>query len=325
MIVIDGEGYPENYQVPEREFLKENEEIIGLVEEELDGDVLSILPSKPEENTEIVGLAASPNYIQRQLSRDGGNQEVFEANFLDLRRTLMGVELALETGENVYNPAGGHHHAHRGGTSAPRFNKLNDVSGAVEYARNKGIEDILVIDLDVHQPDGTIADLREYADVSIFSMHQWDTFPKYDSGWKDYTGAGEGRGTVFNYPLPDELTGEVYSSVLNQALGEVMEDSDPDLVLYQAGADPHHQDSIGGLNLDLDDIYRRDRTVIEETNAPVVMMGGGCYGPRAVEAAVNTAGAAVGTQVYEENSGHEPSEANLEKIDEWYDMTLTGT
>jgi acetoin utilization deacetylase AcuC-like enzyme len=324
MIVIDGEGYPENHTPPGREFLEENEEIVSSIGEELDGDVVSVSEAEPEENTEVVELAASPQYIQRQLSGNGNNQDVFNANFIDLRRTLMGVELALETGEDVYNPAGGHHHAHRGGTSAPRFNKLNDISGAAEYAKKRGVDEILVVDLDVHQSDGTVADMRKDPDVSILSMHQWDNFPGYDSGWKDYTGSGEGRGTVFNYPLPDGVTGEVYNSLLEEALGEVMEESDPDLVLYQAGRDVHHQDSLGELNLDLNEIYRRDRQVMEKTDAPVVVMGGGGYGPKAAEAAVNTAGAAVGTQIYEEESGHEPSEANLEKIDTWYDMALTG-
>jgi len=332
MKFIRGGSYTVESTIPHRDLPREYEEIFEkiVLDPEFEIDVVNIASDNQEigeileKGTEsfardMIGLAASERNISKSLN-DGFRKNLFLTNALDLNKTVMATEMAIENKENTVNPAGGHHHAHRGGSYAPQFNMLNDITAGINYAKDfRDIEDILVIDLDVHHGDGTVYDTRTDDSVFTYSIHQWDLFPKTDSGWKDYDGAGKGHDTVFNYPMPKEIAGDSYNEVVRQTLPEVNETVDPDLVFFQAGRDLHHEDYLADLKLDLDSIYERDSIVSQTVDAPIITLSGGGYGPKAVKAAVNTLYAIEGMdQRYIEDSDISTSEDKIDKIQTWY-------
>lgn len=224
---------------------------------------------------------SSPDYTDQHL----------EAHILAAEGTVEATHQALEREANSFHDGGGHHHANRGGSSDIGFNMINDEAAGIEYAKQV-LEDptALVVDLDLHFGDGTIAIYRDDPDVYHFSMHEWNNFPgNLSSGDVDYTGSGNAPGTKVNMPLEAGTAGEIYLSILKTVLPRMMDEADPDIVFYQAGVDPHHEDPLGDLNLTLEDLYERDRTVQEVSgDVPIVGMTGGGYGPRASHASINT-------------------------------------
>jgi len=181
--------------------------------------------------------------------------------------TLEAAEAALERGVAM-NLAGGTHHAFA--THGEGFCVLNDVVVAWRVLRRDGrIARAAVIDLDVHQGNGTHALCAGDAAVFTFSMHGRRNYPFHkvpgsrDVELEDGTGDGE------------------YLELLADHLPAVLRESRPDLVFYLAGADPHEGDSLGRLKLTFDGLMRRDRMVLtacREIGVPVCLVIAGGYG-----------------------------------------------
>lgn len=275
--------------------------------------------------------ACSDRWLEEVLKGEvnvasGAPEDHAEAHTLAAEGTREAVDTALDKEEDVFHIGGGHHHAHTGGSSDPSFNMINDLAAGVEAARDRFEEGydprVLVVDLDLHFGDGTISIYRSDEDVFHFSMHEWNNFPQVDSGWLDYTGSGEAEGTKVNLPLPTGLGGEKYCEVLEELLPQVVEEANPDLVLYQAGVDVHHADELGGLELSREDIYRRDRAVVEETgDIPLVVTTGGGYESESHrgKASTNTMAALVGEEMIHDEDAESPgSSMAADRLDEWY-------
>src|SRR5438046_8612615 len=160
------------------------------------------------------------------------------------------------------------------------FCPFNDVAVAVCDLRSRGLERAAVIDLDVHQGNGTAFIFsqrgdgapvprgeRDVPEVFTFSMHQQHNYPM----WKP-------KGSL-DVGLPDGAGDSRFLRELEQALPVVMA-SDPQCVFYLAGADPYEDDQLGGLRLTRHGLRQRDRMVIETVRAagvPLVITLAGGY------------------------------------------------
>jgi acetoin utilization deacetylase AcuC-like enzyme len=137
--------------------------------------------------------------------------------------------------------------------------------------RDRRIERAAVIDLDVHQGNGTHAIYAGDADVYTFSMHGGRNYPFHKVA-----------GTL-DIELDDGTGDDAYLATLTDALPRVLAASSPDLVVYIAGADPHEGDRLGRLGLTFDGLARRDAFVVDscrEVGLPVAITIGGGYGQR---------------------------------------------
>ena len=184
-----------------------------------------------------------------------------------VRGTCEAAEAAMQHGVAM-NLAGGTHHAfpHRG----EGFCTFNDVAIAIRRLQRTGaVRRAAVVDLDVHQGNGTHAVFDGDASVYTFSMHGAKNFPFHKV-----------PGTL-DVELDDGTGDDVYLDLLQRTLPRVLRDASPDLVVYLAGADPHEGDRLGRLGLTFDGLVRRDALVLEscrEVGIPVAVTIAGGYG-----------------------------------------------
>lgn len=180
--------------------------------------------------------------------------------------SLLAARLALEHGV-ACNTAGGSHHAAR--AHGAGFCTLNDVAVAAAALLKEGAADhILVVDLDVHQGDGTSEIFADDPRVFTFSMHAAKNFPARKV-------AGD-----LDIDLPDGADDALYMRELEAVLPAVLDRRAPDLVFLNAGVDPHTEDRLGRLSLTDDGLLRRNRYVFDEARArriPVCGVIGGGY------------------------------------------------
>ncbi len=202
--------------------------------------------------------------------------------------TLMAARAALVEGVAA-NLAGGTHHAYADRGSG--FCVFNDVAVAARRLqadwreRGLGLLRVLVIDLDVHQGNGTAAIFRDDPSVFTFSMHGEKNFPFRKEP------------SDLDIGLPDGCGDEDYLAALDQALQTVWvrhAQALPGLAFYLAGADPHEGDRLGRLKLTAAGLRERDRRVLQalrERRIPVALAMAGGYGhelDRMIEVQVNT-------------------------------------
>jgi acetoin utilization deacetylase AcuC-like enzyme len=192
--------------------------------------------------------------------------------------TIQAARTALLGGEGVAaNLAGGTHHgfAHKGSG----YCVFNDVAVAARlmqaewHRQQRRLLRVLMVDLDVHQGNGTAAIFREDATVFTFSMHGARNFPfRKEPGDLDVD-------------LPDGCTDGPYLQALDEALDQVWQrhqaGQQPGLAFYLAGADPHEGDRLGRLGLTDAGLAERDRRVLSalrERRIPVAVVMAGGYG-----------------------------------------------
>jgi acetoin utilization deacetylase AcuC-like enzyme len=181
--------------------------------------------------------------------------------------TYLAARIALDAGFAA-NTAGGSHHALPGGGAGYCiFNDLG-VAGARLLAEGR-VQRLAVVDLDVHQGDGTAAIFAGRDDAVTFSMHAAKNFPVRK------------QQSTRDVELPDGMGDDAYLAVLAAELPAFLDAHRPDLVLVQAGVDPHADDRLGRLALSDAGLASRDRFVVETCIArgvPVASTLGGGYG-----------------------------------------------
>jgi acetoin utilization deacetylase AcuC-like enzyme len=186
--------------------------------------------------------------------------------------TVLAARLALARGL-ACNAAGGSHHARR--TQGAGFCTFNDVAVAALRLLDEGLaERILVLDLDVHQGDGTADILGGEPRVFTVSVHAEKNFPVRKAT------------SSLDVPLPDGVGDAEYLAVLHALLERLAAGRRFDLVFYNAGVDPHRDDRLGRLKLTDDGLRARDAAVIghfRSRDVPLCGVIGGGYG-RDVEA-----------------------------------------
>jgi acetoin utilization deacetylase AcuC-like enzyme len=194
--------------------------------------------------------------------------------------TIECSHLALTYGVSM-NVAGGTHHAYA--DRGEGFCLLNDVAIAANYLlENKLATKILVIDLDVHQGNGTAVIFQNDPRVFTFSMHGKDNYPLH----KEISD--------LDIALPTGTKDEDYLRLLTATLPALIEQQKPDFAFYISGVDILGTDKLGKLNVSIPGCRQRDEFVFEQCQAhhlPVVVSMGGGYSPRIadiVEAHCNT-------------------------------------
>jgi acetoin utilization deacetylase AcuC-like enzyme len=194
--------------------------------------------------------------------------------------TIEGCHYAFEYGV-AFNIAGGTHHA--GTNWGEGFCLLNDQAIAANYLLHKGLAySILIIDLDVHQGNGTAQIFENNPAVFTFSMHGANNFPfrKEKSN--------------LDIPLPDGTEDEDYLQLLKTTLPRLIDQQKPDFVFYLAGVDVLKSDKLGKMALSKAACKARDQFVFEQCinkKIPIQVSMGGGYSPDIkdiVEAHCNT-------------------------------------
>lgn len=173
---------------------------------------------------------------------------------------------ALEFGLSM-NIAGGTHHAFA--NRGEGFCLLNDMAVAANFLLNKKLaKQVLIIDLDVHQGNGTASLFANEPRVFTFSMHGKNNFPFHKEK------------SDLDCELPDGMEDEAYLKVLKDSLEKITQQIKPDFIYYLCGVDVLETDKLGKLKLSLDACAKRDELVFEFAKAkkcPVVCAMGGGY------------------------------------------------
>jgi acetoin utilization deacetylase AcuC-like enzyme len=201
------------------------------------------------------GFPLSKELIKREIQIAGGS----------VQAALFALEFGI-----AMNIAGGTHHAFA--DRGEGFCLLNDIAITSNYLLHQGIANhILVIDLDVHQGNGTAALFSENEQVFTFSMH----------GRKNYPHRKEV--SDLDVDLEDGIQDEAYLLLLDQSLSLIEDRFIPDFIIYQCGVDVLSTDKLGRLGLSLSGVKNRDRMVLEfgiKWKTPMVCCMGGGYSPQ---------------------------------------------
>jgi acetoin utilization deacetylase AcuC-like enzyme len=180
--------------------------------------------------------------------------------------TVLTARLALRHGL-ACNLAGGTHHAFPDFGSG--FCIFNDLAIATRVLQAEGLVDrVLIVDLDVHQGDGTAWIFRNEPQVFTFSMHCEANFP------------ARKQASDLDVALPEGMEDDDYLQTLDRFLPDLLAQVRPDLVIYDAGVDPHGGDRLGKLALTDSGLFRRDMQVLTTCVAagyPVACTIGGGY------------------------------------------------
>jgi len=212
-----------------------------------------------------LGLPWSPELVERARRSVGA--------------TLMAAEAALADGVGA-NLGGGTHHAFADGGRG--FCVFNDVVVAVRALRRAGrVERVLVVDLDVHQGDGTHAAFMDDPEAFTFSVNGFRNYP-----FRRVPGDLE-------LDLPDGTEDDRYLEGLARLLPQAIARSRPDVCFYLAGADPYTGDRLGRLGLTKEGLASRDavvRAALERASVPVCLtLAGGYAEPIADTVEINVA------------------------------------
>lgn len=182
-----------------------------------------------------IGFPWSPAMVERSRRSAGA--------------TLAACRCALACGAGV-NLAGGTHHAHR--DFGEGFCVFNDTAVATRTLRSEGlVQRVLIVDLDVHQGDGTAAILAGDPGVHTLSLHGRNNFPFRKAASRQDVELDDGTGDA------------AYLATLSVALPLAVERSRADLAIYLAGADPYEHDRLGRLALTKGGLAQRDAYVLD--------------------------------------------------------------
>jgi len=243
----------------------------------LEADGVYHLEPAPFAGTETIELAHDSAYVRsflhgsldaRTLRRIGfpWSESLVRRTLASVGGTLAAARDALNSGIGG-NLAGGTHHAFR--SEGAGFCVFNDIAVAILALRREGlIARAAVIDLDVHQGDGTAAIFEDDPEVFTFSMHGANNFPFRK------------QRSRLDIELPDATGDTQYLNRLTEALPVVAEFR-PDLVIYQSGVDALQGDRLGRLSLSHAGLIARDEAVLrftKENRIPVAITLGGGYG-----------------------------------------------
>jgi acetoin utilization deacetylase AcuC-like enzyme len=231
----------------------------------------------PRANLEDLQRVHTSEYIQKwfdlaltpQEERKLGlpqSKELLERSLVSVGGTVAAMLQALECGYGI-NLAGGTHHAFA--ERGEGFCVFNDLAVASRKAMTEGLaKKILIVDLDVHQGNGTAKIFENKPDVFTFSIHGERNYP-FQKEKSD-----------LDIGLPDGTTDEQYLAILDENLPNLFESFEPDLVFLQAGVDVLAEDRFGRMSLTKEGVSARDEMVYKlclENSLPLVYTMGGGY------------------------------------------------
>lgn len=232
----------------------------------------------------------TPDYIEKILDTAGESLRYLDPDTVTSEQSCMAAFLAaggvfeaveavisgsLDNAFALIRPPG--HHAERDRQMG--FCLFNNVALAAEYARRRhGLERVLIVDFDLHHPNGTQHIFEDSDHVLLFTTHRFPFFP--GSGAIEEVGFGPGAGYTVNVPLPAHCDDADFSIVYEQLLLPLGEAFRPQLVLVSAGFDTHFDDPIGGMRMTERGYGRIMRMVMQIADAHcrggvIVMLEGG--------------------------------------------------
>lgn len=242
-------------------------------------------------DSSIIHLTHDPDYLSHLKNLTLDAKEARRIGF-PLSKQLIAREIQIAGGTiecaihalkygAALNIAGGTHHAYT--NRGEGFCLLNDQAIAANYLIAKGlVQKVLVLDLDVHQGNGTAEIFQENDQVYTISVHGAKNYPfkKELSDW--------------DLPLQDGVEDQEYLALLQIIIDKIPTVFSPDFIFYQSGVDGLLQDRLGRLNLSLEGLKTRDEMVFQfakQRKIPIVVCMGGGYAEKVsdvVDAHVNT-------------------------------------
>jgi acetoin utilization deacetylase AcuC-like enzyme len=265
---------PEGHRFPIAKYARIRDAIV-------DGDLLRGGPVEEPDRADrwALALVHEPGYLDtvadgtlsaldaRRLGFPWSEQ-LRERSLRTVQGTVEAARDALADGAGI-NLAGGTHHAFPG--HGEGFCVFNDVAVAVRTLQREGqLRRAAIVDLDVHQGNGTARIFGEDPDVFTFSMHGAKNFPFRKERSR------------LDVELPDRMEDRPYLALLDEHLGPVLDAARPEVVFYLAGADPFAGDRFGRLGLTVEGLRARDARVFDacrRRGLPVVLTLAGGYAP----------------------------------------------
>ena len=260
-LIYEGTCAEDNFFEPE---IPNNKHFFTVHEPEYFFDLLNI--TLDQKAARRIGFPLSEVLIEREMIIADG--------------TMKASEFALQNGIAM-NIAGGTHHAFTNKGEA--FCMLNDQAIGAKYLQNKGlVKKVLIVDLDVHQGNGTAEIFKNDYSVFTFSMHGKSNYPFVKEQ------------SDLDIALENETKDDEYLTILKETLPKLINQEKPDFIYYLCGVDVIETDKLGKLSLTLEGCKARDRFVLEscfEQKIPVMCSMGGGYSKDVnivVEAHANT-------------------------------------
>lgn len=229
-------------------------------------------------DTELL-YAHDPSYLQKVIQgslsaaeqREIGfpwSQAMLERSRRSVGATIAACSSAMKSGVGI-NLAGGTHHAYREkGSGYCVFNDLVIAARTLQRHHSAGLK-VAVIDLDVHQGNGTAEITKNDPTIFTFSLHGEKNFPFRKES------------SDLDIGLPDGCQDAQYLEALNDGLHKIASTFEPGFILYLAGADPHEGDRLGRLKISTEGMRQRDITVFNfaaRYEIPIAVTMGGGYG-----------------------------------------------
>ena len=248
-LLHEGTCSEDNFFKPER---PNDKYILAVHEPEYYYDLLNI--TLDQRAARKIGFPLSEVLVERErLITDG---------------TLKATEYALQNGIAM-NIAGGTHHAYTNRGEA--FCMLNDQAIGARYLQAKGLsKKILIVDLDVHQGNGTAEIFKNDKSVYTFSMHGKSNYP-FKKEQSD-----------LDIALDNDINDKDYLKILKSTLPRIIDMQNPDFIFYLCGVDVIASDKLGKLGMTINGCKERDRFVLQQcknNNIPVMCSMGGGYSP----------------------------------------------
>jgi len=248
-LLYEGTCIKENFFEPE---IPNNKHFFSVHDPEYVFDLLNITLS--QKAARKIGFPLSEVLVEREMIIADG--------------TMKASEFALKNGITM-NIAGGTHHAFSNRGEA--FCMLNDQAIGAKYLQNKGLaKKILIVDLDVHQGNGTAEIFQNDASVFTFSMHGKSNYP-FQKEKSD-----------LDIALDNGAKDNEYLSILKETLPKLIDQEKPDFIYYLCGVDVIETDKLGKLSLTIDGCKKRDEFVLKtcfKNQIPVMCSMGGGYSP----------------------------------------------
>ena len=248
-LIYEGTCIEENFFEPE---IPNNKHFFTVHDPEYFFDLLNITLSQKEARK--IGFPLSEVLVAREMIIADG--------------TIKASEFALKNGIAM-NIAGGTHHAFSNRGEA--FCMLNDQAIGARYLQQKGlVNKILIVDLDVHQGNGTAEIFKNDASVYTFSMHGKSNYPFVKEA------------SDLDIPLKNNTKDDEYLSILKKTLPKLINQEKPDFIYYLCGVDVIETDKLGKLSLSIEGCKERDRFVLQmcrDFHIPVMCSMGGGYSP----------------------------------------------
>lgn len=239
---------------------------------------LFLIEAPAASDTQLL-YAHDPNYLLRVVNGKLSDAEQKEIGFpwsekmVERSRrsagaTIAAAKAAMQEGISG-NLAGGTHHAYRNrGSGFCVFNDAAVAARTLQKEINSKLR-IAIVDLDVHQGNGTASILQHDSSIFTLSIHGENNFP-FQKEVSD-----------LDFGLPDNCDDQTYLHTLHECLDQLDGCFKPDFVIYLAGADPHEDDRLGRLKITKEGMRLRDETVFKyglDRNIPIAFSMAGGYG-----------------------------------------------